>query len=198
MTIVVGITGGIGAGKSTVTDYLINQKLSVHDSDKEVRKMYSKPSKRFLILLNKIGLEKAVVGKAINKKKITEVIFRTPDVKKNLEKYIHGQVRLKRESFIKQAKKNKNKIIFIDVPLLLENKLDKEFNKILCIISKRGNRYKRIKSSRKISKKHFMMIVKNQTTDVERIKRSDKVIYNNFSKKDLFLNVKKFLRSLDK
>ena len=57
MTKVIGITGGIGSGKSTFVKYLKEQAFNIHDSDYEVQKIYKKPTNKFLQHLKKIGLQ---------------------------------------------------------------------------------------------------------------------------------------------
>ena len=71
---------------------------------------------------------------------------------------------------------------------MFENNLDSFFTKIICIVSKKEIRQKRTEKSKKISKKIFTQIVKNQTSDKERKKRANYLIVNNRSKKNFIKN----------
>ncbi len=198
MTKIVGITGGIGSGKTTLSKYLKKKGFLIHESDIEVSKIYKKPKKTFInFIRNKISKE-AVKNNKINKKKITNIIFNNIKAKKLLEKYIHNEVKSSRDMFIKKNSKNKKNLIFADIPLLFENNLDKNFDSIICVISTKKNRIKRILKNKKFSKEILNKIFKNQTTDKERKRRSNIIIKNNKTKKDFIFNVKTVLIDLIK
>ena len=196
MTITVAITGGIGSGKSTFSNEVLKKNLKLLDSDKQVSKIYEKPKKPFLIYLKKIGLEKAINNKKINKTKIRNIIFTDYKIKKKLESYIFNIVRKERQIFIKKHKKNKTKIVFFDIPLLFENNLTNNFDVIISIISSKKNRFKRLQSSKKIPIDVFNKIIRSQTSDVIRKEKSDIVIYNNSSMKNYTKKINKTLRSI--
>ena len=196
MTFVIGITGGIGSGKSTFSKKLIEKGYRVHDSDKEVQFIYKNPTKDFIKLLNKIGLAKSINKKNINKKIIAKNIFQNPETKQKLERYIFNIVREKRSRFIKSEKKKKTNKIFIDVPLLFENNLDNIFDEIVCIIASRNKRYERLKAKKRITKNLFKNILKSQTSDRVRKERADRIIYNNSTKKSYLSKINMFIRGL--
>ena len=109
MTIVVGITGGIGSGKSTLSSFLKNKGYSVHDSDKEVSLIYKKPPTQFKKILIKAGLKKAIRKNYIDKEIIISKLFEDKKTKTKIEKYLHYEVK-KRETFLSKQKKQKKKI----------------------------------------------------------------------------------------
>ena len=193
MTKVVGITGGIGSGKTTLSKHLKKIGLPVHESDKVVLNMYNKPSKPFIDFMKKTLSKEVILKGKINKKRIANIIFNNDKAKNRLEKYIHKEVRLFRENFIKKNLKTKKKIIFVDIPLLLENKLEKKFDLIVCIISTKKNRTKRVLKNRKFSKQILNKIFRAQTTDKERRARSHIIINNNKTKKDFIFNAEQAL-----
>ncbi len=181
MTLLVAITGGIGSGKSTFSNEVKKRGFKLLDSDQEVSKLYKKPSKNFLDFLRSIKLGNSIDGKKINKKVIFEKIFDDSKTREKLEKYIHKTVRESREKFLKKEKRNKTKVVFMDIPLLFENKLNKNFDLIISIISSKKIRLKRLKKSKNIKTKTFNKITKIQTSDIERKKNSDIVILNNYN-----------------
>ena len=179
MTIIVGITGGIGSGKSTLSKEIRKKNFKLLDSDEIVANIYNKPTKSFIKYLKKIELGNSIKGKKINKKQISNVIFSNNNIKSKLEDYIFKIVRKKREIFIKNEKKRKTNIIFLDIPLLFENNLNKSFNIIISVISSKKERYKRLKISKNMSKEMFNKIIKSQTSDIVRKRKSDIIIINN-------------------
>ena len=196
MTKIIGITGGIGSGKTTVCDYLKKNNFAVHESDRVVAQMYNKPKKSFLIFLKKNISKEAVRNNKINKKKITDIIFNNPKTKTTLEDHVHKQVKKSRNIFIKKNTKSKKGLVFIDIPLLFENKLEKHFDAVLCIIAKKKIRRERVLKNKKFTKNILEKIFKSQTSDDERKSKSNIVIYNNTTKKDFIFSLEKALISL--
>ena len=198
MTTVVAITGGIGSGKSTFSNEVIKKGIKLLDSDKQVGQIYKKPSKDFLNFLKKINLGESIKNNKINKEYIFNTIFFNNSVKLKLEEYIFKKIREERKKFIENAKKNKEKIIFLDIPLLFENNLEDQFDTIITIISSKKNRFKRLKKSKHISIETFKKILRSQTTDVKRKKKSDIILYNNSSKEIYLKQINSVLEKIVK
>ena len=198
MTKLVGITGGIGSGKTTLSNHLKKLGYLVHESDIVVSEIYTKPKKQFLRFVKEKISKDAVNNNKINKEKIANVIFSNKPIKKLLERHIHKEVQRSRDGFIKKNKKNKKKLIFADIPLLLENKLEKSFDLVICIMSTKQNRTKRVLKNKKFTKENLNKIFKAQTTDRERKNRAQIIINNNKTKKDFIFSVEKVLTRLIK
>jgi dephospho-CoA kinase len=196
MTKTIAITGGIGSGKSTLCSKLKEKGFKIHSSDEQVAKIYKNPEKKFLTYLRTIGLSKSISKKNIDKKIISKIIFENKQIRKKLELYIFKIVRKKRSDFIKKEKQKKTKLIFIDIPLLFENNLEKQFNKVISIIASKRVRLKRLKKTRKMTENQFKNIVRSQTSDVIRKKKSDYVIYNNSTLKDYKIKINKLISKL--
>ena len=196
MTKTIAITGGIGSGKSTFCSKLKEKGFKIHSSDEQVAKIYKNPEKKFVTYLRTIGLSKSISKKNIDKKIISKIIFENKQIRKKLELYIFKIVRKKRSDFIKKEKQKKTKLIFIDIPLLFENTLDKQFNKVISIIASKRVRLKRLKKTRKMTENQFKNITRSQTSDVIRKKKSDYVIYNNSTLKDYKIKINKLISKL--
>ena len=196
MTKTIAITGGIGSGKSTFCSKLKEKGFKIHSSDEQVAKIYKNPEKKFVTYLRTIGLSKSISKKNIDKKIISKIIFENKQIRKKLELYIFKIVRKKRSDFIKQEKQKKTRLIFIDIPLLFENNLDKQFNKVISIIASKRVRLKRLKKTRKMTENQFMNITRSQTSDVIRKKKSDYVIYNNSTLKNYKIKINKLISKL--
>ena len=196
MTKTIAITGGIGSGKSTFCSKLKEKGFKIHSSDEQVANIYKNPEKKFVTYLRTIGLSKSISKKNIDKKIISKIIFENKQIRKKLELYIFKIVRKKRSDFIKQEKQKKTKLIFIDIPLLFENNLEKRFNKVISIIASKRVRLKRLKKTRKMTENQFKNITRSQTSDVIRKKKSDYVIYNNSTLKDYKIKINKLISKL--
>ena len=195
MTKTIAITGGIGSGKSTFCSKLKEKGFKIHSSDEEVAKIYKNPEKKFVTYLRAIGLSKSISKKNINKKTISKIIFENKQIRKKLELYIFKIVRKKRLDFIKQEKEKRTRLIFIDIPLLFENNLEKQFHKVISIIAPKQERLKRLKKTRKMKETQFKNIIKSQTSDIIRKKKSDYVIYNNSTLRDYKIKINKLIKN---
>ncbi|MDC3187021.1 dephospho-CoA kinase [Pelagibacteraceae bacterium] len=196
MTQIIAITGGIGSGKSTLCSKLKEKGFKIHSSDEQVAKIYKNPEKKFIIYLRTIGLSKSISKKNINKKIISKIIFENKQIRKKLELYIFNIVRKKRSNFIKKEKQKKTKLVFIDIPLLFENNLEKQFHKVISIIASKQIRLKRLKKTRKMTETQFKNIIRSQTSDLIRKKKSDYVIYNNSTLRDYKAKINRLINKL--
>ncbi len=186
MTIFVGITGSIATGKSTIVKFLQKKGYKVHDSDLIVNKIYSQPNKKLFSTLKNIGLTNSIKNKKIDKKVIRDEIFSDKAKKRELEKFIHKEVRISRNLFIKKNKKQKNKIIFFDIPLLFEAKLTHVCDYIILLYAPKKIKIERALKRKNINKEDIIRILKSQIDDKIKKKKSDYVINTSKQKKHSF------------
>lgn len=168
---IVGITGSISSGKSTAIKILAKKKYPIFSADKEVKKLY-----RLNSFKNKIGKKLKFKHNNNLKNKIKLAIIKKPILIKKIEKVVHPIIRLKMRKFIKINKKKK--LVFLEIPLLLESKLSKHFDIIICILSSRLLRLNRyIKSGKDV--KLFKILDSKQIKKNKKIKLCDINIVNN-------------------
>ena len=194
--IVVGLTGGIASGKTTVVEILKKRKLAVHDSDLVVGGIYLKPKTKFLTHLKKINLGKSLKRKNIDKKIIREEIFNDTKKRKLLESYIHTEVKKARNIFLKKHKQKKTKIVFLDIPLLFENKLEKICDFTILFYAPLTIRKKRAMRRRGAQKKTLEKIIKSQLSDKIKKKKADFVVDTSVNKSCCFNEVLKIIESI--
>ena len=185
----IGILGDIGSGKSYVAK---NFGYPVFDADYEVSKIYKKDNKIFKKLNKK--LPKHIYSFPINKKEITNAILKKKSNLKLIVKIIHKEIKKKFQLFLN---KNKNKkIIIMDIPLLLENKINKKKDILIFVDSKKSDRIKRLKKRINFNKKLFNEFKKIQLKVGYKKRKSDFIIKNDFTKNKIKINVKKILKEI--
>ena len=189
---IIGLTGGIASGKSTVSKYLAEKGFKVYDADKIAKDISGKKSVQKDIITtfsNKILDENG----NIDRKKLKEIVFENKEKLKQLNAIIHPKV----IDFYKELKeKNTDEIIFFDVPLLFESGIDKFCDKILVVISDYEIQINRIVERDRIDRELAEKIIKSQLSNEERIKKADIVIENNSSLEDLFEKVERFCEGI--
>jgi len=198
--IIVGLTGGIASGKTTITSYIKKKRIPIHDSDAVVRGLYKKPTKQFLKYLKKIKLDNSLDGKKINKTIIQDNIFNNLKKKKLLEKYIHHAVGLSRDIFLEKQKKLKARIVFLDIPLLFEKKIDRICDYVILVYAPLYLRKKRALKRKGMKKSTLNRIIKSQLGDNIKKNKSDFIINTSTTRSksnEQILKVIKIITSLD-
>ena len=185
----IGILGKIGSGKSYVAN---NLGYPVFDADYEVATLYKKSRKIFL-KLKKI-LPNNIKTYPIEKKEIIEAIFQKRGNLKKIIKIVHTEIRKKMNFFLK---KNKNKkFVVLDVPLLLENKLNKKGDILIFVDSNKSDILKKLTKRKNFNKKLFNKFQKIQFTSKYKIKKSHFIIKNDFTKKTISTNIKDIFKKI--
>ena len=189
---IIGLTGGIASGKSTVSKYLTEKGFKVYDADKIAKDISEKISVQKEIVLNfgdKILTEE---GK-VDRKKLKEIVFADKNKLKKLNAIIHPKV----IDFYKELKeKNTDEKIIFDVPLLFESGIDKFCDKILIVISDYDVQLNRIIERDNIDRELASKIIKSQVSNEERIKKADIVIENNTSLEELYEKIERFCEKI--
>jgi len=183
----IGITGSLASGKTTASQILSYRRGPLFSADKIVKKLYK--DENFKRLLSK---KFNIKNDNFIKKNLKKIIFANKKNILKLEKIIHPQVRINMKKF---TNKNKNKkLLFYEIPLLIESKLMKYFNIIIFVKAKRNLRLKRFKSNNG-DEKLFNMLDKKQLNDKKKVKFCDHLVVN---EKNLKILKKKLLNIIGK
>tara|TARA_B100000575_G_C23114328_1_gene644022 strand:+ start:506 stop:1072 length:567 start_codon:yes stop_codon:yes gene_type:complete len=185
----IGILGDIGSGKSYVANHF---GYPVFNADKEVSKIYKK-NKKVYNKLNK-KLPKHISSFPIDKKEITQAILSNKTNLKKIIIIIHKEIRKKMNLFLKR---NKNKkIIILDIPLLLENKIDKKSDILVFVESKKIDIEKRLKKRVNFNRKLLNKFKKIQFSSRYKKRKSHFLIKNNFTEKSVKIGVGNILKKI--
>ena len=180
------VVGDIGSGKSYVAKQF---GYPVFNADVEVAKLYRK-SRKCDSRLKKI-LPNYITSFPVKKIELSKAIMANQQNLKKIAKIVHPEIRSKMKTFIK---KNKNKkFIVLDIPLLIENKLNKKNDVLIFVDAKKKDINKRLKKKRKTSRK---ILKKFQLTVELKKKKADFIIKNNFKSNLIKKNVKIVLRKI--
>ena len=184
----IGITGSLASGKSTVAKMISSGKYPLYNADRAVKKIYqtnifqTRVFKKF-----KLKIKKNI------KNKIKKIISSDKESLKVLEKIIHPLVREQIRKFTN--KNNGKKFIIFEIPLLVESKQMKNYDRIIFVNSRKDLRLKRY-LKRGNNKRFFDLLNKRQLSPAKKIKFCDYVINNNGSIKLLKKNIKNIMLKL--
>ena len=171
----VGITGGIGAGKTLITGIFQSLGIPVYDSDSEAKKILSDEQVKSK-LQNYFGEKIFDKNQNIDKKKIAEIVFNDPESLKYINLLIHPLVREHFKTWYQTQ--NSNPYIIFEAAILFESGFNKDVDKTITIYAPEEVRISRIKKRDGMSEQEVLQRMKNQMKDEEIIKLSDFIIYN--------------------
>ena len=187
--IIIGILGEIGSGKSYVAR---NFGYPVFNADYEVAKLYQKNKDIFKKL--KAKLPKYIYSFPIDKLEISDAILSNKNNLNKIIKIVHTEIRKKMNNFLK---KNKNKkILILDIPLLLENKINKKKDILIYVQSKKSSILKRLKKRKNFNQKLLKKFKTIQLPTSYKRKKSHFIIKNNFTKKSVSDGIKGILKEI--
>ena len=186
----IGILGDVGSGKSHVSKSF---GYPVFIADNEVAKLYKK-NKKIFIKLNK-ALPQYITQFPIKKQEVIKTILAKKNNLRKIIKIVHPEVRKKMNIFLKKNKKSK--IIVLDIPLLLENKINKRKDILIFIQSNRSEILKRLKKRQNFNLKIVNRFRKIQLPLDYKRKKSNFIIKNNFTNRFLKKQIKYILNQIN-
>jgi len=185
----IGILGDIGSGKSYVAK---NFGYPIFNADIEVGKLYKKDRKIFNKL--KKVLPKYIRSFPVDKNEISKAVLANKSNLKKIVKIVHLEIRKKMNIFLS---KNKNKkIVILDIPLLLENKINKKNDILVFVKSKKLDILRRLKKRKNFNPKLLREFKNIQLSPDYKKKKAQFIIKNNFTNKSVNKSIKKILKDI--
>ena len=185
----IGILGDIGSGKSYVAQ---NFGYPVFNADYEVAKLY-KLNKNIFIKL-KTSLPKYIYSFPIKKIEISNAILANKNNLNKIVKIVHEEIRKKMNAFLKKYKNKK--FVILDIPLLLENKINKQKDVLIFVQSKKSDILKRLKKRKNFNQRLLKKFKAIQYSIDYKKKKSNFIIKNNFTKKSVNSAIKSILKEI--
>ena len=181
----VAVTGGIGAGKSEFMRAVKELGIRTYSADEINAELLR--DKRYIEKLSE-ALPLTVKDGKVDKSVLREEVFSDEKKRKTLNALAHPEIRRKIEEITGDT--------VVEVPLLFESGMTDLFGRVIVVTAGEDARINRIVSTRNISKDLAKNIIKNQTTDDERIKRADYVAINDGTRKDLYEQAKNIIKRI--
>ena len=185
----IAVLGDIGSGKSYVAKKF---GYPVFSADVEVTKLYNKNRKCYNKL--KKALPKYIISFPIKKNEITRAIMAGERNLKKIVKIVHPEVRSSMNNFIKKNKKKK--LIILDIPLLIENKINRKKDILVFVDAKKTIINKRLKKRRNFNSKIIEKLRKLQLPVEIKKKKSNYIIKNNFKNNSIKKDVKSMIKKI--
>lgn len=191
---VIGLTGGIASGKSTASAYIEEQGFKVLDADVYARKVTEKNSPGYHRIIETFGTGILDEDGEINRAALGKIIFSDPEERQKLNDISHPEIRrmmdADRDEYVKENH------VFLDIPLLFENDLDKQCDMTVTVYVTEENQMARLMARNGLTEEDAAARIGSQMPLDRKKGLSDYVFDNNGSKSDLFRQIDEFLKEL--
>lgn len=181
MSLVVGLTGGIASGKSTVSSFLIEKGITVIDADVEARLAVDKGEEAYNEILSHFGNEVLQDDGSINRGKLGSIIFHDEQQRQKLNSIVHPAVRKRMIAKKEQAIANGEKLVILDIPLLFESKLTYMVDKTILVYVDENIQLERLINRNGLSREDALARIHSQMPLKDKVQLAGAVINNNGS-----------------
>lgn len=171
---IIGLTGSIGMGKSTLAKQFRSIGVPVHDADKTVHDLMSPNGAAFDAVAQ--NFPDVIMDGKIDRKALGKIVFNNAEKRAILENIVIPRVRQSSNQFIAQCRKRREKICVLDIPLLFETGRDAQMDEIICVTAPKWVQKRRVLKRKNMTEDKFKAIVKTQYPDYRKRLRSDHVI----------------------
>jgi dephospho-CoA kinase len=176
--LLVGLTGNIASGKSTVAQLLSERGATIIDADVLARRAVERGSKAFEAIVKRWGTSVLAPDGHLDRAALRRVVFGNPKELESLNEIVHPEVEHLREMRISEARARGDRIVVCDIPLLFEKKMAEQFDRIVLVDAPRPLRLERLVSDRGLRETEAMdMIAAQMPAELKRA-RADFVIDN--------------------
>lgn len=192
---IIGLTGGIASGKTTVSDYLKAQGYTVLDADAYSRKTTAKNGPAIPAIKKAFGDDIVNAGGELDRKKLGNIIFNDADKRRELNAIVHPLIRdmmnADEQKFIEEGH------VFLDIPLLFENGLNERCDFVVTVFVDRDTQIKRLTTRNDLTAGEAEARINSQMPLAEKVRRSEYILDNNGDLKSLYEQIDKFTEELE-
>lgn len=191
---VIGLTGGIGMGKSTVAGFFKRARIPVFDADACVHQLQG-PGGRALPPIA-AAFPGTVANNRLDRAALRAAVIGNPDAIRRLERIVHPMVRQEELAFLARARRAAAPAAILDIPLLLETGGDKRVDEVLVVSAPRDVQIHRVALRGRMDRAQIAAIIAKQMPDREKRRRADLVIRTGLSRFHTIRTLRRYLQDL--
>lgn len=177
---VIGLTGGIGMGKSTAAAVFRRAGIPVFDADLSVHRLQA-PGGRAIRAIAE-AFPGTVTDGVLDRTRLRAVALRDPDALTRLEKILHPMVQADERAFLARARRAGHRLAVLDIPLLFETGGERRVDRVVVVSAPRSVQEHRVSLRRKMSREDAAAVIARQMPDAEKRRRADIVISTGLSR----------------
>ncbi len=190
---VLGLTGSIAMGKTTVSNMFRDLGVPVWCADNAVKELYQKNGTATNIISK--AFPDVVTENGVDRGKLRNLIHTDNRILKNIEAIVHPLLQNSKKNFLETNKHHP--LVIYDIPLLFEKELENEFDSVLVVTASNITQKNRVLGRKNMKNKDFQLIKRNQLGEKEKIKRADFLINTDRSLKETRQDVVKIHKTIN-
>jgi dephospho-CoA kinase len=195
--ILVGLTGGIATGKTTVANMFRRCGAVVIDADALAREVVRPGKPAWRAIVKTFGRKVLNPDQTINRHALGHIVFRSRVKLRLLERIIHPRVaRLQAQLTRQAARKTSDAVVIYDVPLLFESRIDNRFDKTIVVTADRNKQIARLKTRNGLTRAVALQRIRSQMPLSKKVQKADYVLDGTLSKRALHRTVRQLYRTL--
>lgn len=192
---IIGLTGGIASGKTTVSDYLKKRGYVVLDADAYSKKTTAKNGPAIPAIIEAFGADIVSESGELDRKKLGSIIFNDADKRRELNEIVHPLIRkmmnADEEKYIQKGH------VFLDIPLLFENGLNERCDLVVTVFVDRDTQIKRLTARNDLTVEEAEARINSQMPLTEKVQKSDFRLDNNGTVEMLYEQIDRFTEDLE-
>jgi dephospho-CoA kinase len=191
---VIGLTGGIGMGKSTAADAFRRARFPVFDADAAVHRLQARGGRA----VRAIGaaFPGSVVDGAVDRNALRSAVLGRPDALKRLEQILHPMVRTDEKAFVARARRAGARAVVLDVPLLLETGGQRRVDMVVVVSAPRAVQVQRVRRRRRMSEADIAAVIARQMPDRTKQRHANLVVRTGLSRHHALRTLRRLIRGL--
>ena len=179
--LIIGLTGSVASGKSTVAGWIAQRGIAVHDADSAVHSLLAADGAAVPDIMARFGRSILADDGGIDRKKLGNHVFEHPQDRKILESILHPMLRQHRDQFLADHRRSGSKIVVLDVPLLFETGGDTLCDYVVVVHAGEDTIWRRALARPGMTENKLAGILKTQMPDSEKCQRADFVLDTDLS-----------------
>jgi dephospho-CoA kinase len=173
--VIVGLTGGIGSGKTTISKYFESFGIPIYIADEEAKALMNR-SKIIKRKLKELFGPLSYSNDQLNRPYLSAKIFNDKTLLKKMNAIVHPKVA---SHFKRWLKRQDTPYVIKEAAIIFENNLESQYDYIITVVADKDLRIERVMKRDDISREKVESIIRNQLSDEDKIRKSDFIIYNN-------------------
>jgi len=191
---IIGLTGGIGMGKSTIAAAFRRARIPVFDADATVHALQTHGGRA----VRAIGqaFPGAVRTGAVDRAALRAIVIPDPASMRVLERILHPMVRVAERAFLARARRARRPVVVLDIPLLLETGGERRVDLVLVVSAPRSVQRARVRARRRMTEAQIDTIIARQMPDAEKRRRADVIISTGLSRYHALRHLRRLIQDL--
>jgi dephospho-CoA kinase len=191
---VLGLTGGMGMGKSTAAAAFRRAHIPVFDADATVHQLQARGGRAVRAI--EAAFPGTVRDGAVNRGALREAVLGKPDALTRLERILHPIVEQEERAFVGRARRRGSRAVVLDIPLLFETGGDRRVDRIVVVSAPRAIQMHRIRSRRRMNSSDIAAVIARQMPDAEKRRRADVIVRTGLSRHNSLKTLRRLIKEV--